>query len=146
MNNSSYINKFNLKGKNAIVTGGAGILGQHFCYGLADAGANVAVVDINLEKAKIVAEKINRDFLGSAIAIDCDITSEVSVNKMVEEVINQFGEINILHNNAAGKSKDLNAFFQDFEHYSLEQWKEIMNTNLDGMFLVAKAVGNVMKK
>lgn len=142
----SYIGKFNLDGKTAIVTGGAGILGRHFCSGLADAGANIAVVDINFEAAKNIANAITIQFDVKAIAFECDIASESSVKKMVESVLNEFGEIHILHNNAAGKSNNLDAFFADFEDYELNQWKEIMSTNLDGMFLVAKHVGKVMKK
>jgi NAD(P)-dependent dehydrogenase (short-subunit alcohol dehydrogenase family) len=60
---------------------------------------------------------------------------------MVEQVVKKFGEINILHNNAAAKSDDLAAFFAPFEEYSLSQWREIMSVNIDGMFLVAQAVG-----
>lgn len=141
-----YIEKFKLTGKTAVVTGGAGILGRHFCSGLADAGANVAVVDIQLAEAKKVAASINERYAGRAIAFECDITSEESVIKMVQAVVREFGEINVLHNNAAGKSNNLDAFFADFEDYELNQWKEIMSTNLDGMFLVAKHVGKVMKK
>ena len=137
----SYLNKFSLKGKNAIVTGGAGILGQHFCKGLADAGANVAIVDINFEAALKLAHKIKEQYGVNAIAIYCDITSEQSIIEMVQNVLNEFKEIHILHNNAAGKSKNLEAFFSAFEDYDLEQWKEIMSTNLDSMFLVAKHVG-----
>ncbi|MFC5604720.1 SDR family oxidoreductase [Sporosarcina koreensis] len=142
----SYINKFNLDGKTAIVTGGAGILGTHFCSGLAEAGANIAVVDVNIDVARNLATAITQRFGRNAVAIECDVSSETSVKEMVETVLSEFGEINILHNNAAGKSNDLDAFFADFEDYELDQWQEIMSTNLDGMFLVAKHVGKVMKK
>ncbi|RPJ96830.1 SDR family oxidoreductase [Rummeliibacillus sp. TYF005] len=142
----NYFEKFSLKGKKAIVTGGAGILGRHFCKGLADAGADVAVVDINIEEAKKIAEVLAEETNNKVKAFYCDLTDEKSVEQMVKDVIEEFGEINILHNNAAGKSSDLNAFFEKFEEYSLEQWKEIMSTNLDGMFLVAKYVGKQMKK
>ena len=67
-----------------------------------------------------------------------------SVKAMVDDVLDAFGEINILHNNAAGKSDDLDAFFAPFEEYSLDQWRKIMSVNLDGMFLVAQAVGKQM--
>ncbi len=143
---TSYLEKFSLVGKTAIVTGGAGILGAHFCSGLADAGANVAVVDINMEAACKVATSIQSIYGGHIVAFECDVTSEESVRKMVRDVVSEFGEISILHNNAAGKSSNLDAFFADFEDYELEQWKEIMSTNLDGMFLVAKHVGSVMKE
>lgn len=142
----TYLDKFKLDGKVAVVTGGAGILGRHFCFGLADAGASVVVVDINIEEAQKVASIIRQEYSRNAIASYCDLTSEESVKNMVQEVINKFGEINILHNNAAGKSSDLNAFFADFEDYELSQWKEIMSSNLDSMFLVAKHVGKIMKR
>lgn len=137
---------FDLQGKNAIVTGGAGILGSHFCMGLADAGANVAVVDINIDKANELARTIEKDYGVKTLAIYCDLTSEQSVKEMVNSVITEFKTIDILHNNAAGKSSNLEAFFAPFEEYELNQWKEIMSTNLDGMFLVAKYVGKVMKQ
>lgn len=140
----NFLKLFSLQGKNAIVTGGAGILGSHFCMGLADAGANVAIVDINEVRAIEIAEEIMRKYNVKAIAIKCDLTSENSVKLMVEKVVATFGEINILHNNAAGKSSDLNQFFAPLEEYSLAQWKEIMSTNIDSMFLVAKYVGKVM--
>ncbi|AOV08499.1 SDR family oxidoreductase [Sporosarcina ureilytica] len=141
----SYLEKFKLEGKTAIVTGGAGILGSHFCSGLAEAGANVAVVDINIKEAQNVATSIKTKYDVSAVAFECDVTSELSVKGMTESVLAEFGEINILHNNAAGKSSNLDAFFADFEDYELNQWKEIMGTNLDGMFLVAKYIGKIMK-
>ena len=142
---TNYMEKFSLNEKVAIVTGGAGILGEHFAIGLADAGANVAIVDINISKALDIAKHINDRYENKAIAIQCDITSEKSVQTMTKQVLEEFKEINILHNNAAGKSNDLDAFFEDYEEYSLTQWKEIMNTNLDAMFLVSKIVGKIMK-
>lgn len=143
---TNYFELFSLKGKNALVTGGAGFLGKHFCKGLANAGANIAVIDINIQEATKVAEEITTEYHTVAKAFYCDLTSEESVKHMVETVVDEFGEINILHNNAAGKSSDLNAFFAPFEEYDLNQWKEIMSTNMDSMFLMAKYVGKVMKK
>lgn len=142
----SFKELFNLNNKTAIVTGGAGILGSHFCRGLADAGAKVAVVDIHLENANLLAEEIEFAYGVRAKGIYCDITSEQSVIEMVKETIKEFGTIDILHNNAAGKSSNLEAFFSPFEEYELDQWKEIMSTNLDSMFLVAKHVGKVIKQ
>lgn len=141
----NYMNKFSLLGKTAIVTGGAGILGRNFCAGLSEAGAQVAVVDINIDAAQQVVNQI-AERGGKAQAFYCDITSEESIISMVDSVRSQYGSIDILHNNAAGKSNDLNAFFAPFEEYELDQWKQIMSTDLDSMFLVAKHVGKVMKE
>jgi len=140
----SYRGLFDLSGKVAIVTGGAGILGQYFCAGLAESGANVAVVDLMGVKAQKFSQLLAEQYKIKSIGIACDVSDPLSVQRMVEETVTEFGEINILHNNAAGKSDDLDAFFAPFEEYSLDQWRKIMNVNIDGMFLVAQAVGKQM--
>ena len=144
MKNISYQNCFQLEGKVAVVTGGAGILGSHFCSGLAESGAKVAVVDLQEKKAHALAQKLNEQYKSEVIGVCCDVSNPQSVRAMVEKVITEFGEINILHNNAAGKSEDLDAFFAPFEEYSLDQWRKIMEVNIDGMFLVAQSVGKQM--
>jgi NAD(P)-dependent dehydrogenase (short-subunit alcohol dehydrogenase family) len=142
----SYKANFDLSGKTAVVTGGAGILGKHFCRGLAESGANVAVVDIHEEAAVDLAADLKQQYGARALGIACDVSSPDSVQHMVSQVISEFGKINILHNNAASKSPNLDSFFTPFEEYSLEQWQNIMSVNLDGMFLVAQAVGKQMLK
>ena len=144
MSEFSYRGLFDLTGKTAVVTGGAGILGKHFCAGLAESGAKVAVVDLNEAKAVGLAKDLKLRYKGQVIGIVCDVSDPASVKTMLDDVLTAFGEINILHNNAAGKSDDLDAFFTPFEEYSLDQWRKIMSVNLDGMFLVAQAVGKQM--
>jgi NAD(P)-dependent dehydrogenase (short-subunit alcohol dehydrogenase family) len=140
----SYSGLFDLSGKTAVVTGGVGILGRHFCQGLAESGANVAVVDIEAEHAHELAQVLVERYGIKASGYGCDVSDATSVQLMVNAVITEFGEINVLHNNAAGKSNDLEAFFAPFEEYSLDQWRNIMAVNLDGMFLVAQAIGKQM--
>jgi NAD(P)-dependent dehydrogenase (short-subunit alcohol dehydrogenase family) len=144
MSGFSYRNLFDLTGKAAVVTGGAGVLGKHFCAGLVESGANVAVVDLQENKAMKLARKLSSQYKTQVVGIGCDVSDPESVQAMVAHVLSTFGEINILHNNAAGKSDDLDAFFAPFEEYRLEQWRKIMSVNLDGMFLVAQAVGKQM--
>jgi NAD(P)-dependent dehydrogenase (short-subunit alcohol dehydrogenase family) len=139
-----YKNMFNLGGKTAIVTGGLGILGGHFCRGLAEFGANVAVVDLDGGKASEYALKLEEEFGIGAAGFACDVSNPHSVRAMVDNVVDKLGQVHILHNNAASKSKDLDAFFAPFEEYSLEEWRRIMSVNMDGMFLVAQAVGKQM--
>jgi len=140
----NYRGLFDLHGKVALVTGGAGMLGQFFCAGLAESGANIAVVDVRLENAEELAKKLSGQYGIKAIGYGCDVSNSESVRAMVSSVVNDFGEINILHNNAAGKSNNLEQFFAPFEDYQLQQWREIMSVNLDGMFLIAQAVGKQM--
>jgi NAD(P)-dependent dehydrogenase (short-subunit alcohol dehydrogenase family) len=142
----NYSSKFDLTNKTALITGGSGILGRHFCRGLADSGANIIVADIDESGAKEVAEELKTEYQIKAIGVGCDVSSPNSVNNLISEGINEFGTIEILHNNAASKSSDLDAFFAPFEEYSLEEWRKIMSVNIDGMFLVAQAVGKQMLK
>ncbi|MCT7968535.1 SDR family oxidoreductase [Laspinema sp. D1] len=144
MNKDSVCSLFDLTGKVAVVTGGSGILGRQFCAGLAESGAKVAVVDIQETQAQELARSISQKYNREAVGISCDVSQPESVNKMVASIIAEFGEINILHNNAAAKSDNLDAFFAPFEQYSLDQWRKIMSVNLDGIFLVAQAVGKQM--
>lgn len=144
MTDASYRQAFDLTGRVAVVTGGVGILGQHFCAGLVESGARVAVADVRGDEATELAAQLSERYQGQAIGVACDVSSPDSVSAMVERVVAEFGEINILHNNAAAKSDDLEAFFAPFEEYSLHQWRTIMSVNLDGMFLVAQAVGKQM--
>lgn len=143
---SKYKDLFDLRGKTAIVTGGLGILGQRFCYGLAEFNANVAVVDLDKKMTGELADALLREYGVKAIGLRCDVSDPSSVKTMVKEVVDTFGQINILHNNAASKSSNLDAFFAPFEEYSLDEWRKIMAVNIDGMFLVAQAVGNQMAK
>ena len=144
MNELSYKGLFDLSAKTALVTGGAGVLGRHFCAGLAESGCAVAVVDLQEPAAIELARNIRARYGVRAIGVGCDVTVPESVKAMVGQVVDELGEIHILHNNAAGKSDDLDAFFESFEDYSLDQWRRIMAVNLDGMFLVAQAVGRQM--
>ena len=126
-----------LDGRVALLTGGGGILGSHFAAGLARAGAKVAVVDLDLDAARKSAEAAGE----GALAFACDVADPASVKACVDAIIAQFGRINILINNAATKTANPRAFFESFETYSAEVWREVMGVNIDGMFLMAQAVG-----
>lgn len=139
-----YKDLFDLSGKTAIVTGGLGILGRRFCRGLAEFGANVAVVDLDGDKAADYARELGGECGVGAAGFACNVSDSNSVSSMVEIVVERFGQVNILHNNAASKSENLDAFFAPFEEYSLNEWRKIMAVNIDGMFLVAQAVGRRM--
>jgi NAD(P)-dependent dehydrogenase (short-subunit alcohol dehydrogenase family) len=134
------LGKFRLDGKVALVTGGAGILGRRFCEGLAHAGARVAVVDLVEADARAVAVGLPTASAGFA----CDVGDPLAVKACVAAVLEHFGTIDILHNNAATKTADVRAFFTPFEDYPLQTWRDVMTVNIDGMFLMAQAVGRHM--
>ena len=131
-----------LDGQVALVTGGAGILGRVFCRALVEAGARVAVVDLLEDAAKAAAANIG----DSAEGFGCDVADPASVTAAVAAVMARFGRIDVLVNNAATKTADVRAFFEPFETYSLDTWREVMGVNIDGMFLMAQAVGREMLK
>ncbi len=126
-----------LDGQVAVVTGGAGILGRQFCAGFAAAGARVVVVDLSEDAACETAAAIGPLAEGFA----CDVADPTSVKACVAAVAERFGRIDILANNAATKTADVRAFFAPFEDYRLDTWREVMSVNIDGMFLMAQAVG-----
>jgi NAD(P)-dependent dehydrogenase (short-subunit alcohol dehydrogenase family) len=134
------LDSFRLDGKTALVTGGAGILGRKFVRGLAEAGAQVAVVDLDPDAAVAVAAEIGP----AAAGFGCDVSDPVSVRTCVDAVGARFGGIDILHNNAATKTAEPRNFFAPFEEYPIETWREVMSVNIDGMFLMAQAVGRGM--
>ena len=137
-------NLFDLSGKVAVVTGGAGIQGTRITRGLAAFGAKVAVVDVDGPAATSLAGDIADEYGTETLGIACDVASPDDVAAMVERVCEAWGGIDVLHNNAAGKTDDLDAFFAPFEEFSLKTWRDIMAVNIDGMFLVAQSVGKRM--
>ncbi|HPV29482.1 MAG TPA: SDR family oxidoreductase [Deltaproteobacteria bacterium] len=141
---SRYRGLFDLGGRNAMVTGGLGILGRHFCHGLAEFGANVAVLDLDEGGCREFAAELAGEHGVRAVGIGCDVSDACSVKDAVKAAAGELGPIAVLHNNAATKSADLESFFAPFEDYSLEQWRGIMSVNIDGMFLMAQAVGRHM--
>jgi len=136
--------KFDLKDRVAVVTGGAGLLGAEFCKTLAEAGASVAVVDLNIEAATRVAEALTRD--GYRVkGFGVDITQPDSIRQFVASLLSGFGRLDILVNSAALDPKfDPEAASKgiapgSFEDYPLDQWKAALNVNLTGMFLITQA-------
>jgi NAD(P)-dependent dehydrogenase (short-subunit alcohol dehydrogenase family) len=127
----------------AVVTGGVGLLGTEFCRTLAEAGAAVAVVDLNGEKCAAVATDLTKAGY-KALGIATDITQPDSVNAMVAKVVSTFGRLDVLVNSAALDPKfDPDAVAKGiapgkFEEYPLEQWNAALNVNLTGTFLVTQ--------
>ena len=136
--------KFDLTGRVAVVTGGGGQLGTEFCRTMVEAGASVAVVDLNASSSRGTADTLTSSGY-KALAVPTDITQPESVGVMVEKVLSTFGQIDILVNSAALDPKfDPDAVKKGmapgaFEDYPLDQWNAALNVNLTGMFLVTQA-------
>ena len=136
---------FNLEGKNIILTGSAGILGRKFARAFHENGANLFLVDIDEEALKKQRKSLEGQSKGQVSIFSIDLTDENQVEKCVESIANQVERIDVLHNHAATKGKELKNFLRPFEEYTLESWNEIMLGNVASMFLMAKAVGKYMQ-
>lgn len=130
---------FDLSGEKAIVTGAARGLGEQMALALAEAGADVAVVDVNIDAACRVAEHI-RTIGRDSMAIKADVTKVADVENMVKAAKDRFGKIDISINNA-GITVNVPA-----EEMSKEEWDRVIEVNLTGVFLCAQAVGREMIK
>ena len=144
MSQSELQNLFDLTGKVAVITGGAGIIGTRIAHGLAAYGAEVAIVDIDGTAATTLAQEVAKQSDRRAIGIECDISKPEDVKTMVDTVVQHYGRIDGLLNNAAHKPSDYKAYLAPFESYQLNIWRDVMATNIDGTFLVAQAVGKQM--
>lgn len=128
---------FDLSGRVAVVTGGGGGLGRPVALGLADFGADVVVVGRNMDKLEQVRRDIEQ--LGrKCIPVSCDITKPDDIKKMVREVVENLGKIDILVNSAGINIP------KPAEEYPLEDWKVVMDSNVTGVFLSCQEVGKVM--
>jgi 2-deoxy-D-gluconate 3-dehydrogenase len=141
---TNILDKFNLAGKVAVVTGGAGLLGREFCRTLAEAGASVVVADIDQKAAFQIARQLE-EAGHKAIGSGLDVTCPESTQGMVEQTLKEFRRLDILVNSAALDPKfDPDALAKGitpgrFEDYPLDQWNTALNVNLTGMFLVTQA-------
>lgn len=128
----------NLNNKIAIVTGAGQGIGKAIALRLANAGADVAIMDLNLSSAEAVSEEIGK--LGrQALPIQSDVSQSTDVNAAVDKILTEFGRIDILVNNAgiAGRTLPLT----DLEE---SDWDTVIGVNLTGVFLCCKAVIDTM--
>jgi NAD(P)-dependent dehydrogenase (short-subunit alcohol dehydrogenase family) len=139
---------FDLSDRVAIVTGGSGLLGVEHARALSEVGAKVVLADINFAQAKVEAEKLKSEFGEDRVfALELDVTQQVSVCNGVEAVLDKFGGIHILINNAAVDpkvSKDSILETSRFEHFSIDQWDFQISVGLTGAFLCSQAFGGWM--
>ncbi|MFQ6121453.1 MAG: SDR family NAD(P)-dependent oxidoreductase [Dehalococcoidales bacterium] len=130
---------FDLRGKVALVVGGAGGIGHALALGLADYGADVIVASRRLEHLEKVAEEI-RNKGRKALAVTVDVTQEQSVADMVKKILEVFPRIDILVN-AAGL-----AIRKPADTFPINEWQQVMDINTRGTFLCCQAVGREMIK
>ena len=129
----------NLKGKTAIVTGGASGIGRQACLDFAEEGSNVVIADINDEGAKLVAKEIQEKG-GKTLVMKCDVTKTADVKETVNKSMETFGRIDILVCNA-GILRDNLIHKMPEEEYDL-----VLDVNLKGYWRFCKEIIPIMKK
>ncbi len=131
------LDQFKLDGKVAIVTGGSRGLGQGMALGLAEAGADIALVDIlDMTESKAKIEALGRKCIG----ITADLSKKESVDTIVNATVGQMGGIDILFNNAGIIRR------APITEFTEKDWDEVMNINLRTLFFLSQAVGKQMIK
>ena len=127
-----------LVSNHAIITGGAGGIGRGIAEEFLQQGTSVALADIDEETANTTAQELNSEYDSEAYAIECDVTDSDSVEEMVAEAVDHFGDVGILCNNAGAA-----ALARTWEMDESE-WRQTLNVCLTGPFLCTKAVINHM--
>ena len=135
------LSEFSLKGKKALVIGARRNMGKGFALGLAEAGADVAVTDINTESGQLDAVSEEIKAMGrKSISIKTDISSQADVRSMMDNVIQEFGGIDILMNVA------VMYHMKSVVDLDEESWEKLSNVNLKGYWLTIQEVSPIMKK
>lgn len=131
-----------MKDKVVIITGGAQGLGKAYAMKFAEEGARVVIADLSAGKAEELAKAIEEKG-GRAISVPTDVTKETDTQNLADRVVETFGCIDVLINNAAIFSV---IEVKPTDKLTVEEWDTLMNVNLKGLFLCCKAVIPVMKK
>ncbi|MFZ0744940.1 MAG: SDR family oxidoreductase [Terracidiphilus sp.] len=139
---------FDLTGRVAIITGGAGLLGYRHGAILAAAGAHVVLLDLAPAGPQARAKQLAEEYGQESLGITCDITSETSLEDTRIQILEKFGQIDVLINNAANNPKveDGSMAWSRLENFPLEVWNADIRVGLTGAFLCSRIFGAEMAK
>jgi len=136
---------FDVQGKVAVVTGGAGVLCAAMCRALAEAGAKVAVLDLRLEAAEKLAAELEASFRVEAAGISCDVLERASDEAAARVVQTRFGQVDILVNGAGGNKPQATCSpAQSFFDLPADAIRWVFELNLVGAILPAQVFGKMM--
>ena len=139
--------RFDLTGKVVVVTGGTGLLGSAYCQGLAEQGAQVVMADLAAADPVAKAQAVKPLKGPGAWGIACDVGVEADVVHLFQTVLEKFGRVDAVLNNAAATGEHLmrqGAVFTSFEDSTLAVWEQAIRVNLTGVYLVAREGGKAM--
>ena len=135
----NYLDKFNLKSKVCLVTGGAGGIGEEICKALLDAGAKVILADIDEKKTYKLTKKLSSKHK-NIYSYKLDATSLESIISLKNKLIKKFNKIDVLVN-AIGICKN-----KDAAKVTKEEWDEVININVNSMFYLCREFGKIFIK
>ncbi len=134
----SIIERMRLDGKHIFVTGGARGIGKSVATAFAEAGADLAIVDVDIDEAQETAKDIFDKTGRKVIAVKTDVTDPVQVDAMIETVVSELGGLEAAFCNAGI------CINEPAEEMAFEHWKRVIDINLTGVYLTAVAAGKYM--
>ena len=142
---------FDLTGRVAIITGGAGLLGRKHGEAVAEMGGTPILVDLDKIKVESAAKSIRKRYASEILGWVVDVTSEKAVQELKTRVIEKFGRIDILINNAANNPSVSNEIKSEgqwsrLENFSLDLWEKDLSVGLTGAFLCSQIFGSKMAR
>jgi NAD(P)-dependent dehydrogenase (short-subunit alcohol dehydrogenase family) len=141
---------FSLQDRVAVVTGALGLIGKHHCHALAEAGAHVAVVDLDDDASSAFADELSTRWKRTMFGQGVNITDAASIRRFRDSLLQTLGKIDVLVNNAAMndmfESPSAAAELSKFENYPLELWQQSLEVNVTGTFLCCQILGTEMVK
>lgn len=139
------LNLFRLDGKVAIITGAGGLLGEQHALALSDFGATVVMTDLTTDIIQERTKSLTTRTGNPSLALPCDVTKTLDWETVLAKVMNEFGRVDVLINNAAFTNQSRSAnFAASFTDFPLEDWNRILDVNLTGSFLGCQVIGKQM--
>ena len=142
-------NLFDLKNKVVVITGAVGLLGRRHAEAVASYGGHPVLLDLSQDLVDDFAQKLNKKYMIKATGFSVDITDENAIEANAKKVIEEYGKIDGLVNNAANNPKvenELSVNFSRLENFSLDVWNSDIAVGLTGSFLCAKYYGFQISK
>lgn len=145
--NEKLNNLFDLKDKVIVITGAAGLLGEKYAEAIASFGGHPILLDVVKDKVELLASNLNKKYAIKASGFKVDITNEAQIITNKELLLNKYGKIDALINNAANNPQVENSLERNFsrlENFSLKSWKNDIEVSLTGSFLCSKHYGLII--
>ncbi len=130
----------NLTGQVAIITGGAAGIGLQMAYAMGEAGADVVLAARKLDRCTEVARKMEKELGIRVLAARCDVSIHEEIDALYEQVMREFKRVDILINNSGA------TWGAPSLEYPIEAWQKVINTNVNGTWLMCQRAGRIMSK